>query len=113
MEIKENLKDMKNLNDIAEQIKDVESGVNNMIIPLLKDTVKDANMYNKRMFVIVIICLVIVALLGISAQIEIGKQSKQYTDFLEQFEIEGDIIQEVEADNLSSAVINDGITINE
>ena len=30
---------MKNLNDIAKQIKDVESGVNNMIIPLLKDTI--------------------------------------------------------------------------
>ena len=53
------VKDMKNLNDIAKQIKDVESGVNNMIIPLLKDTISDANMHNRRMFIIVILCYII------------------------------------------------------
>lgn len=106
------VKDMKNLNDIAKQIKDVESGVNNMIIPLLKDTISDANMHNRRMFIIVILCLSIIALLGIFAQFEIAKQSKQYADFLSQFEIQGDIVQDVDADNGSSAVINDGITIN-
>lgn len=106
------VKDMKNLNDIAKQIKDVESGVNNMIIPLLKDTISDANMHNRRMFIIVILCLSIIALLGIFAQFEIAKQSKQYTDFLSQFEIQGDVVQDADSNNESSAVINDGITIN-
>lgn len=106
------VKDMKNLNDIAKQIKDVESGVNNMIIPLLKDTISDANMHNRRMFIIVIVCLGIILLLGIFAQLEIAKQSKQYADFLSQFEIQGDVVQDVDANNESSAVINDGITIN-
>ena len=106
------VKDMKNLNDIAKQIKDVESGVNNMIIPLLKDTISDANMHNRRMFIIVILCLSIIALLGIFAQCEIAKQWKQYADFLSQFEIQGDVVQDVDSNNESSAVINDGITIN-
>ena len=108
------IKDMKNLNDIAKQIKDVESGVNNMIIPLLKDTISDANNHNKRMFIIVIICLIIIALLGVFAQLEIAKQSKDYADFLSQFEFEtvGDIGQTINADNGSNATINDGINIH-
>lgn len=106
------VKDMKNLNDIAQEIKTVQNGVNNMIVPLLKDTIKDANKHNERLFIITISCLIIIAIIGIVSEIQIAKQTKQYADFLSQFEIQGDVIQDLDADNLSSATINDGITIN-
>lgn len=106
------VKDMKNLNDIATEIKSIQNGVNNMIVPLLKDTIKDANKHNERLFIITILCLIIVVIIGVVSEIQIAKQSKQYADFLSQFEIQGEVVQDVDANNESSAVINDGITIN-
>ena len=42
---------MRDLNEVVEKVKDVEDGVTNLIVPILKDTIADSNRHNKRLFI--------------------------------------------------------------
>lgn len=106
-----NLNDMKNLNTIVEQIKNVENGVNGMIVPMLKDTIKDTNKHNTKLFILCIFELIVIAIIGIYAQFLVAKQNDKYSEFLNQFEYESDVYQEVTTDDAGDAIINDGIDI--
>lgn len=105
---------MKNLNDLVAQIKSVESGVNNMIVPLLKDTIADTNKHNRRLFILCIIALLSMVCLGIYSQFLVAKQNEKYTEFLSQFEFgTEEIYQELDTYEGGDAIINSGITVNE
>ena len=105
--------EMKNLNDLVEQIKSVESGVNGMIVPLLKDTIADTNKHNRRLFVLCVILIIAMFALGIYSQFLVAKQNEKYSDFLSQFEFvaEDEYIQDVSATDGGNSVINSGITV--
>ena len=107
-------KNMKNLNDLAMQIKNVESGVNNMIVPLLKDTIVDTNKHNQRLFTLCVVALIVILTLGIYSQFLVAKQNEKYTEFLSQFEFTSDeIYQKLDTYEGGNAIINSGITVNE
>lgn len=89
------MNEMRNLNEIAEKVRGVEDGVTNLIIPLLKDTIADNNLHNKRLFIsnmILAAMLLIVIICSLAALIY---QNNRYSEFLSQFEFEGEVIQDL------------------
>lgn len=63
------MKEEQYINEIAEEVKNVNKGVTNMIIPILKDTISDYKATLKKMFAIII--LLIVGLLAVIAYSQI------------------------------------------
>lgn len=98
---------MKDLNDVVEQVKGVDEGINNLIVPLLKDTIEDGNRHNKRLFILNVILAIALLVVSIVSQVLVMEQNKKYADFLSQFEFEETVYQET-TDN---STINDGIRI--
>ena len=106
--------EMKNLTELASQIKNVESNVTDMIVPLLKDTIADTNRHNKRLFILCVLALGVILITSLYSQFLVFKQNKEYAEFLSQFEIASDeVYQDLDAFEGGDAIINSGITINE
>lgn len=99
---------MKDLKEIVEQVKGVDEGINNLIVPLLKDTIADGNRHNKRLFILNVILVISMLIISIYSQFLVMEQNKKYADFLSQFEFESDTIYQSTNDNSD---INDGIRI--
>lgn len=93
---------MKDLKEMVDQLND------NALVPLLKDTIADNNKHNKRLFITNIVLSLVVLIISITSMILVSLQSKQYADFLSQFEFEETVYQETN-DNSN---INSGISIN-
>ena len=105
----------KNLQEIVDQMKGLENGINSMVVPMLKDTINDYKKTFNKMVVIVI--LLIVGLLGVIgySQYLIYRQNREYKEFLSQFEFEGveeNYSQDLDASDGGDAVINSGINVN-
>jgi len=98
---------MKELNEIVDKVKGVDDGINNLIVPLLKDTIADNNKDKKRMFIAIVLLIIAIVIISLYSQFLVMKQNEKYAEFLSQFEIESDIYQDV--DNYS--VVNDGINV--
>ena len=93
---------MKDLKEMVDQLND------SALVPLLKDTIADNNKHNKRLFITNIVLSLVVLIISITSMILVSLQSKQYADFLSQFEFEETVYQETN-DNSN---INSGISIN-
>ncbi len=93
---------MKDLKEMVDQLND------NALVPLLKDTIADNNRHNKRLFITNIVLSLVVLIISITSMILVSLQSKQYADFLSQFEFESDTVYQSTNDNSD---INDGIRI--
>ena len=103
-----------NLHNILKQLKQVDNGINTMIVPMLKDTINDYKKTFSKMVVIIII--LIIELLGVIgySQYLIAKQNDKYNEFLSQFEFESDMVyQDVDGADGSNSTINDGIVVTE
>lgn len=98
---------MKDLEEVVEKVKGVEDSVANLIVPILKDTIKDTNQHNKRLFIMNIVLAIALLLVSIGAMILVAIQNQKYADFLSQFEFEETVYQET-SDNSN---INSGINI--
>lgn len=110
--MKNEVNNMVNLNDVVTQIKNVESGVNNMIVPMLKDTIKDNNKQNTKLFILFAISLIISAVVTFYSLFLVYKQNIKYQEFLSQFDFESEVFQDLDTKDNSTGVINDGIKIN-
>lgn len=102
--------EMKDLGEVVEKVKGVEDGVANLIIPILKDSVKDGNQHNKRLFVIIMMLVLALVIVSVTSMLIIYNQNQKYADFLSQFEFESDTIYQDADDFLNN--VNSGITIN-
>lgn len=91
---------MKDLKEVVEQVKEVDEGINNLIVPLLKDTIEDGNKHNKRLFILNIILAISMLIIALYSQYLVMEQNKKYADFLSQFEFEETVYQET-SDNSS------------
>ena len=98
------------LNEVYKEVKSIDDGINSILVPILQDTIADGNRYNKRMFIITIISLVVIAVIGITSLILIYNQNQKYQDFLNQFDFE--TTETVYQDTDDNSIINDGININ-
>lgn len=97
------------LDVVAEEVKNVDKGINDMLIPILKDTIKDGNKYNKRMFILCIILSIILVVVIIVAMLLIYNQNLKYQEFLSQFEFESEYVQDfdtTDGGNISNSTID-------
>lgn len=106
------MKEQENLKTIMNEVKDVDIGLNNLIIPILKDTINDCNRYNKRMFITHMLILMILFMVVISSIILLYRQNIKYQEFLSQFDFSGEYIQDLDATDGGDAIINSGINIH-
>jgi len=97
-----------NLQDVLERVNRVDEGVNNLIIPILKDTIKDSNKHNTKLFIFAIAELVIILITVLTAIFIVYQQTEKYQEFLSQFDYETTVYQ----DTSDESTINSGITIN-
>ena len=96
------------LNEILHQMHDVDNGINNMIVPILKDTINDyKKTFNKMVIIVILLILGLLAVISYS-QYLIYKQNREYKDFLSQFDFESEIYQDTD----NNSTINSGITVN-
>ena len=102
--------DMKDLNEVVQKVKSVEDGVANLIIPILKDSVKDGNQHNKRLFVIIMMLILALAIVSVTSMIVIYNQNQKYAEFLSQFEFESEVYQDF--DTSDNSVIHNPIINN-
>ena len=98
---------MKDLNEVVDKVKGVEDGVNNLIIPILKDSIRDGNHHNKRLFVINMMLVLALLIVSIVSMLIITNQNNRYTEFLSQYDFETQTTISQETTDNSS--INDGI----
>lgn len=100
---------MKELNEIVDKVKGVDDGINNLIVPLLKDTIADNNKDKKRMFIAIVLLIIAIVIISLYSQFLVMKQNEKYAEFLSQFEFEGDNTITQFTDDYSG--INSDITI--
>ena len=98
---------MKDLTEVVDKVKGVEDGVNNLIIPILKDSIRDGNNHNKRLFVINMMLVLALVIVSIASMIVITRQNDKYIEFMEQYDITSSVYQETS----DSSTINDGIRV--
>ena len=84
------MKENDNMKEILDQVKSVDGGINNMLIPILKDTISDCNRHNTKLFIIAIIELIIILAIGIFSLFLVYKQNVKYQEFLSQFDFESE-----------------------
>lgn len=99
---------MKDLSEVVEKVKGVEDGVANLIVPILKDTIQDANEHNRRLFIMNVILAVALLVVSLGAMFLVAYQNERYAEFLSQFEFEETVYQGT-SDNSN---INSGINIS-
>ena len=104
------MKDETELLNISKQIAGVENGMNEMIIPLLKDTIEDSNKKYTKIFIAFIITLIILLVVVICSLVLIYKQNIKYQEFLSQFDFE--TTETVYQDTDDNSNINSGIMYN-
>ena len=75
-----------NMNNVLNEVKNMDSSINEMLVPILKDTIADGNRHNKRLFVLIMIELIVILAISITALFFVYKQSIKYDEFLSQFE---------------------------
>lgn len=103
-----------NMENVLNEVKNVDSSITKIIVPLLEDTIADGNRHNKRLFVLIMIELFIILAISITALFLVYKQNVKYDEFLSQFEFGEELIyQDVDAGDGSNSIINDGIKIND
>ena len=82
----------RNLNEVVNQIKGVENGIEGIIIPLLKDTISDYKKTANKLFIVIIMILVILSGTIIYSLNLIYRQNVKYQEFLSQFEFGEDTV---------------------
>lgn len=96
--------------DILNEVKNVDTGINNMLIPILKDSIQDSNKHNKRLFIIIIVLTVIILAMSLFFGFLIYKQNIKYQEFLSQFDFE--TTETVYQDTDDNSNINSGINFS-
>jgi hypothetical protein len=99
---------MEDLKNVLDKVNNVENGVNNLIIPILKDTIKDSNKHNTKLFIFALAELIIILITVLTAIFVVHQQNDKYQEFLSQFDYETTVYQDTD----DSSVINSGITFN-
>ena len=75
-----------NMNNVLDGVKNVDSTINQMLHPILQDTISDGNKHNKRLFILIMIELFIILAISITSLFLVYRQNIKYQEFLEQFE---------------------------
>ena len=99
---------MKDVTNIVDEVKNVENGVNNLIIPILKDTIQDYKKTFVKMFIIIIALIVSILAIVIYGAYLLNNANQKYIDFLSQYDFSTE--QTIFQNTDDNSIINSGIT---
>lgn len=95
---------MRDLKEIVDKVKQVDDGVNNLIVPLLKDTISDSDRHNERLSTSNRILSVVVLVISILAMVLFTYQNNRYAELISK----GDTVYQSTSDD---STITSGISI--
>ncbi len=98
---------MRDLKEIVDQVKKVDDGVNNLIVPLLKDTISDSDRHNERLSNSNRTLAIVILVISVLAMALFVYQNNRYADILSKFDY-GDTVYQSTSDESS---ITSGISI--
>lgn len=98
---------MKDLKEIVEKVKQVDDGVNNLIVPLLKDTISDSDRHNERLSNSNRTLAIVILVISVLAMALFVYQNNRYADILSKYDF-GDTVYQSTTD---TSEINSGINI--
>lgn len=105
---------MNDMEKVVNQVRNVEEGVNSLVIPILKDTIDDYKSTFKKMFIIIILQILALLVIITYCCFLFSRTNERYNDFLSQFEFgseEYTYSQNLNADN-GDSIINSDISID-
>lgn len=79
---------MGNLNNVLDEVKNVDKDINNLLIPILQDTIAYTNKHNKRLSLLAILELCALLILVLAFIVFAYKQNIKYHEFLSQFDFQ-------------------------
>ena len=95
-----------NLENILKQVQHVDNGINTMLVPILKDTIKDGNRHNTKLFIFAMCELLVLLITIIFSLILVYNQNQKYQDFLSQFDYESSDTVYQDLDSGEGDIIN-------
>lgn len=98
---------MKDLKEIVEKVKQVDDGVNNLIVPLLKDTISDSDRHNERLSNSNRTLAIVILVISVLAMALFVYQNNRYADILSKYDF-GDTVYQSTTDE---SKITSGINI--
>ncbi len=87
MKMEDNIKDTMTAR-VVKEIKDVDNNVTGVLVPILRDTVADYRKVVNKQFILIVILVAVIALLSSLGFYYIYRQTKEYKEFLSQFDFE-------------------------
>ena len=106
------MKNEENLEEVISKIKNLDTGINTMIVPMLKDSISDYKKIINKLIIIITILIIGIIGIGVYSQILLAKQNDKYNEFLSQFEFESDeIYQDLDTAN-GGDILNSNINNN-
>ena len=99
------------LHDVLNEVKSVDNEINKLLVPILQDTIRDGNKYNKRMFIMNMCLICAILITTLFTAFLLYKQNTKYQEFLSQFdygyeEIYQDLDTHDGGDITNSSIIN-------
>lgn len=101
------MEQMRDLKEIVDKVKQVDDGVNNLIVPLLKDTISDSDRHNERLSNAVRSLAIVILIITVLAMGLFAYQNNRYADIISRYDF-GDTVYQSTSDNSN---INSGINI--
>lgn len=98
---------MKDLKEIVDKVKQVDDGVNNLIVPLLKDTISDSDRHNERLSNTNRTLAIVILIISVLAMTLFVYQNNRYADILSKYDF-GDTVYQSTTDE---SKIGSGINI--
>lgn len=93
---------MKDLNEIVDKVKKVDDDVNNLIVPLLKDTIQDSDRHNERLSNSNRTLAIVILVISVLAMALFVYQNNRYADILSKYDF-GDTVYQNTSDNSSNS----------
>lgn len=89
---------MKDLKEIVDKVKKVDDGVNNLIVPLLKDTIQDSDRHNERLSNSNRTLAIVVLIISVLAMALFVYQNNKYADIISRYDF-GDTVYQNTSEN--------------
>lgn len=93
---------MKDLREIVDKVKQVDDGVNNLIVPLLKDTIQDSDRHNERLSNAIRTLAIVILIISVLAMALFVYQNNRYADIISRYDF-GDTVYQNTSDNSSNS----------
>ena len=100
------MEQMKDLKEIVDKVKQVDDGVNNLIVPLLKDTIADSDRHNERLSNSNRTLAIVVLVISILAMVLFAYQNNRYADFISKLDYGDNVYQSTTDESSISSGIN-------